>query len=365
MFLITTRNFPPELGGMQILMGGLSKSLQNYGPVKIFAEEHRNSALYDEKFKNNITRVSGFKFLRKYRKANLVNKYLKENRKIKVLIADHWKSLEHINQEYLSGKKILCLIHSKEINHPINSILNKRVVKSLSKTNFIISNSNFTKKLAINLGLDEKKIKVINPGIDTYDEPDEENIKKADELLKDSFPNLITISRFDKRKGHDKVIMVIKNLKKKLPKIKYICVGYGDQEKNLKRLVQQLDLKNDVIFLDNISQQYKSSLLKKSHLFIMPSIFYKKSVEGFGISFIEAAQHGVPSIGGKDGGASDAIKHKETGLICDGNDLNAIYQSIEYMFQENRYLEFGKKAKDFSKKFDWSLTVKKYIDLLN
>ena len=66
MFLIATRNFPPELGGMQMLMGGLSKSLQNYGQVKIFAEEHKNSASYDEKFKNNITRVSGFKFLRKF-----------------------------------------------------------------------------------------------------------------------------------------------------------------------------------------------------------------------------------------------------------------------------------------------------------
>ena len=65
MFLITTRNFPPELGGMQMLMGGLSKSLQNYGKVKIFAEEHKNSTLFDEKFNNNITRVSGFKFLRK------------------------------------------------------------------------------------------------------------------------------------------------------------------------------------------------------------------------------------------------------------------------------------------------------------
>ena len=73
MFLITTRNFPPELGGMQMLMGGLSKSLQNYGKVKIFAEEHKNSTLFDERFKNNITRVSGFKFLRKFRKANLVN----------------------------------------------------------------------------------------------------------------------------------------------------------------------------------------------------------------------------------------------------------------------------------------------------
>ena len=35
----------------------------------------------------------------------------------------------------------------------------------------------------------------------------------------------------------------------------------------------------------------------------MPSIIHKKSVEGFGIAYVEAAQYGVPSIGGKDGGA--------------------------------------------------------------
>ena len=50
----------------------------------------------------------------------------------------------------------------------------------------------------------------------------------------------------------------------------------------------------------------------------MPSIIFKKSVEGFGISFIEAASYGVGSIGGKDGGASDAIRHQETGLYVMG-----------------------------------------------
>ena len=60
----------------------------------------------------------------------------------------------------------------------------------------------------------------------------------------------------------------------------------------------------------------------------MPSIIDRKSVEGFGISFMEAASYGVGSIGGKDGGASDAIKHNETGLICDGNDLNSIYENV-------------------------------------
>ena len=35
MFLVSTRNFPPELGGMQNLMEGLSNALLNHGPVKV------------------------------------------------------------------------------------------------------------------------------------------------------------------------------------------------------------------------------------------------------------------------------------------------------------------------------------------
>ena len=30
---------------------------------------------------------------------------------------------------------------------------------------------------------------------------------------------------------------------------------------------------------------------------------------------------GLPSLGGKDGGAADAIEHEKTGLICDGNEF--------------------------------------------
>ncbi len=365
MFLVNTRNFPPELGGMQVLMGGLSAALLNYGSVKIFAEKHKNSDTYDNKFRYDITRVSGLKLFRKFRKANLVNNYLKENPSTKALITDHWKSLEYLNKEYLLNKKVLCLIHSKEINHPINSRLNTRMNESMSKADFIISNSNFTKGLAVNNGIKENKIKVIHPGISFYEEPSESNIKAAKNIFKDSFPCLITVARFDKRKGHDKTIMAIRNLKEIFPKIKYVCLGYGKEEKNLKKLVHELNLENIVIFMDNINSDFKSALIKKSHLFIMPSIIYKKSVEGFGIAFIEAGQHGIPSIGGKDGGASDAIIHNKTGLICNGNDLDSIYQSIKNIFEEDRYLKFGKNAKEFSKQFEWSKIIKKYIELLN
>ena len=56
MFLVVTRNFPPDIGGMQSLMGGLSESLLDHGPVKVFANEFKNSKTYDIKSSLNIER---------------------------------------------------------------------------------------------------------------------------------------------------------------------------------------------------------------------------------------------------------------------------------------------------------------------
>ena len=41
---------------------------------------------------------------------------------------------------------------------------------------------------------------------------------------------LITVSRFDKRKNHEKIIMALRNLKEIYPDIIYVCIGYGDEE---------------------------------------------------------------------------------------------------------------------------------------
>ena len=117
----------------------------------------------------------------------------------------------------------------------------------------------------------------------------------------------------------------------------------------MKDLTKQLGLQENIIFLNNISQEFKNAIVSNSNIFVMPSIIHKKSVEGFGIAFIEAAQYGLPSIGGKDGGASDAIIHEKTGLICDGNNLDDIYTSILNILEKQKYIEFGKSSKENSK----------------
>ena len=360
MYLLITRTFPPELGGMQNLMWGLARSLAKLNLIKVFADYHENHEEFDSSVSFSIERVSGMKLIRKYRKSYLINDYLENNKNVECLIADHWKSLELIK----TNKKKICLIHSKEINHPKGSGLNKKVISVLNNVDHIVANSNYTKNLAIDLGVDEKKIVVINPGIDPVIEVPKKYLDEAEEILKGKKNRLITVSRFDKRKNHEKVIMAVRNLKEIYPDIIYTCIGYGDEEEKLKKLVIELNLNNQVIFLKDIPSDLKNALLAKSNIFVMPSIIYKKSVEGFGIAYVEAAQYGIPSIGGKDGGASDAIIHEKTGLLCDGNKLEDIYASIDSLFKENKYLEYGKEAKINSTNFLWDKIIEKYKRIL-
>ena len=361
MYLIVTRSFPPEIGGMQNLMWGLCNSLSKINMIKVFADYNKDHISCDNSVSFSIERVGGIKLLRKYRKAYLINEFIKKTENIEFIIADHWKSLELIK----SKKKKMCLIHSKEINHYKGSILNKRVLNVLNNIDYVVANSQFTRELAIKYGVENTKIIVINPGIDPIKELKKTTLDEAEKLLKDSNPKIITVSRFDKRKNHEKIIMSLRNLKQIYPNILYICIGYGEEEENIKKLVNELDLHNQVLFLKNITHDLKNALISKSNIFAMPSIIYKKSVEGFGITFIEAAQYGVPSIGGKDGGASDAIDHLKSGIICDGNNLDEVYSSLNIMLENNKYLEFGKVAKENSKKFLWENIIKEYKKILN
>ena len=361
MFLISTRNFPPELGGMQNLMEGLSNALLNHGPVKVFAESHNEAENYDQNSNLNIERVAGLKIFRKYRKANLVKEFLTSN-EVRASFFDHWKSIENIEKNLLNKTKSFCLIHSKEINHPVGSSLNKRVLNALAKADHVIANSKFTKEFAIKLGV--KNVTVINPGCNYPIPINEESGEFAKKIYGNASPKLITISRLDGRKSHQNVMMTVKNLLPKFPSLKYISVGDGDERKNLLKLRKELNLEDNVELIFKSTEQEKVALIEQSDVFVMPSVIYKKSVEGFGITYIEAASYGKPSIGGIYGGEGDAIKSGQTGYMCNGNDLNAIYDTLLKTLANDHYLELGANALEFSKDFSWEKIVKKYITLI-
>ena len=180
--------------------------------------------------------------------------FLKQN-EIRACFFDHWKSIENIDTEILNKTKSFCLIHSKEINHPFGSSMNKRVLNSLRKANFVIANSRFTKELAMKLGV--KEVIVINPGCN-YPIPIDESAKVfAKNIYGNSSPKLITISRLDRRKSHQNIILTIKNLLPKFPNLKYVSLGDGDERQNLEKLKKELGLNKNVDLIFSSTEQEK------------------------------------------------------------------------------------------------------------
>ena len=363
MIVITTRNFLPEIGGMQTLMSDLATHLSKFYEVKVFAEVSKDSKKFDESQKYEIIRVKGIKFIRKFRKANQIQDFFLKNKNINALLSDHWKSLEKISKNTCLSSCTICLIHGKEINHPKGSPLNIRMLNSLTKAKYVIANSEFTKNLAIEKGVNENKIVIINPGTNIHEnESLDENYAKK--IFKNANPRIISVCRLEKRKGLENTLLALKNFQSKFENFKFAIIGDGEEKENLKNQIKNLNLSQNIILLQNIDTKLKNALIKFADFFIMPSIQVGKSVEGFGISFLEAAKYGTASIGGIQGGSSDIIKNKNTGLLCDGNSHGDIYKSLMLIMENNNYKVFGDNAKIFARQFAWENQINKYIDLI-
>ena len=364
MFVITTRNFPPAVGGMQTLMADLAANLVEHGPVKVFADAIDGDYDFDKKQNYQIERIKGFDFIKKYRKNNQVQIFCTENKNIRALIADHWKSIEKISDNICLQIPTLCLIHGKEINHKKGSLLHTRMVQSLKKAKFIIANSEFTKKLAINKGIPATKIKIINPGINPLHPIEKKYDDQAKELFGSMHPKLISVTRLEKRKGIHSVILSLKNLQVLYPNFLYLIIGQGEQSENLKNIARNMDLTNHIVFLEEVPMGFKNALLKHADIFLMPSIEDGSSVEGFGISFLEASMFKTACIGGIVGGAADIIKEGKTGFLCDGTNHDKIYQALTKMLKNKRYSKMGTEAHKQAQKFLWKDQIKKYIKLI-
>ena len=364
MFVITTRNFPPAVGGMQTLMADLAANLVEHGPVKVFADAIDGDYDFDKKQNYQIERIKGFDFIKKYRKNNQVQIFCTENKNIRALIADHWKSIEKISDNICLQIPTLCLIHGKEINHKKGSLLHTRMVQSLKKAKFIIANSEFTKKLAINKGIPAKKIKIINPGTNPLHPIEKKYDDQAKELFGSMHPKLISVTRLEKRKGIHSVILSLKNLQVLYPNFLYLIIGQGEQSENLKNIARNMDLTNHIVFLEDVPMGFKNALLKHADIFLMPSIEDGSSVEGFGISFLEASMFKTACIGGIVGGAADIIKEGKTGFLCDGTNHDKIYQALTKMLKNKRYIKMGTESHKQAQKFLWKDQIKKYIKLI-
>ena len=283
----------------------------------------------------------------------------------------HGKAVEYLKRVNV---KIVVLAHGTEIPKKyfdnFSAYLNvkkRRVIKSYANCQKIAANSAYTRDLMIaSLKINSDKINIIHPGIDIYEDfisdVDRENVKK---IIKDSSPIITTLARVEKRKGHKFVINAISELKSKFPNMLYLVAGKGPYLDEIKKYVSMLRLEKNVMFLGWITEPEKSLVLQSSDIFIMTPSQIGESIEGFGMVFIDAAFHGIASIGTFSGGISDAVIDNKTGLLCEEGNQSSITKNIDKLLS-NRELrvELRTNGKERARsEYSWTSKVIEYLNI--
>ena len=360
MIIILTQCFPPRIGGIENLIFNLSYFLSKKNKVIVLADQNNffKDRIFDNKYKDKflIRRFGGIKYFRKIKKIRELKKII-DFQNVKAIIGDSWKSLETPLQK-LKHKDLpyICLIHGNEIIVK-NNRHQKRILNTFIKVKKIISNSEFTKQLALKAVPSLKNIEVIYPGVSNFDDITEEKVK-----LTEGNPVLLTLARLERRKGHEKIIYTISKLIKDYPDILYIVAGEGDEKGNLVSLVKDLDISKNVIFIGSVSESQKKFIFSKTDLMVMPTLDEtdKLSIEGFGIAYTEAALFGIPSIASNFGGTQEAVLNNKTGIILDDlDDLETCIRDLIENSDKRKYL--GKNAKKRAlNELSWNNQIIKY-----
>ena len=325
----------------------------------------------DEKIKTyNIKRFNGWKPIRRIKKAKYINQLCKTNN-IEAIYADSWKSVEYLKN---INVPIFVLAHGTEIQKNINylnfykKIKQKRIFSSYNKSRKIVANSNYTKELIKeSLRIDANKINIVHPGVDIYEKfIQNRTILKIKKIINNSHPVILTLARLELRKGHKLVLDALSRLIDKYPNLLYIIAGDGPSKKEIKQYARELQISDNIRFLGWITEPEKSVLLKSTNLFIMTPHLDKQSVEGFGMSFIDAAFHALATVGTDSGGIPDAIIDGKTGLIAKTSDINDITAKIdELLSNPKKRIALGKAGqKNALEKFQWDKKVKEYLNLI-
>ena len=229
---------------------------------------------------------------------------------------------------------LVIYIHGTELNkyHQRKNInlLYKFIIRNADT---VISNSHYTKDLAIKNGAKEENIVVFNLGANIHKYYPQSSKSQICDLhnISENSTILLTVSHLIERKGHELVLYALNKIVQKYKNIHYFIVGQGPNKTKLQNLVQELKLEKHVTFTGFIEDKNIPLYMNACDIFVMPNREINGDFEGFGIVFLEANACRKPVIGGRSGGVTDAVIDKETGLLISSNNIRELEDKIMYL----------------------------------
>lgn len=265
------------------------------------------------------------------------------------LIVKYFHGIPYINTIY--GEEIYL---SKRYH---TMFIIKLLVRNASKTIMI---SSATLKVSLNEHLKDGKFEIIPFGVDTeFFRPIK--IEKNSKIFQ-----ILSVGYLIERKGFNYLIKAVKEVLEFHNEVKLIIVGSGPLEKQIKKLICELKLENNIQILNNISDNELLNIYNSSDLFTLPSIIDSQgNTEGLGVVLLEAMACKLPVIGSNTGGIPDIIQDNVTGRLVQQKDIHGLSKAIIDLI-ENEDLRKNMALNGYEMvkgHFSWEKIAKDYIEI--
>jgi glycosyltransferase involved in cell wall biosynthesis len=164
-------------------------------------------------------------------------------------------------------------------------------------------------------------------------------------------------------KGHHNLLKAAVRVRRVLPDVRFVLVGHGPLEPDLRRRTRALGLDGTVIFTG--ARDDAPRVAGAFDVFALPS-----SSEGLAIALIEAMTLGRPSVVTRVGGLTEVVQHGKNGLVVEPGDTESLADAILTLLRDPVLMrELGEAGRKRALRFDIRKATRRheevYAELLN
>lgn len=203
--------------------------------------------------------------------------------------------------------------------------------------------SESTRDDLVRRGVPRERIRVIHPGVDVQHYRPDPAVGRSDP------PSFLYMGRLKRYKGVEIAVRALARVRATRPDVRLDIAGTGDYRPALERLVASLGLGDAVTFRGFVPDAEKVRLLRSTWANVFPS-----PKEGWGITVVEAAACGTPSIASDSPGLRDSVRDGRTGFLVPHGDVDALARRmLELVAAPDRLAAIGAAAREHAETLSW------------
>lgn len=243
----------------------------------------------------------------------------------------------------LLGCKMISYIHGEEITTGSGRrFFDQHRRRYLNRADAVVAVSEFTRRALVRImDVPRDKITLIHNGVDTERfSPGPRNQALIDRHGLAGKRIILSVGRVVPRKGMDAIVRALPAILEAVPDAHFLVVGGGKYRAMVESLAREFGVADHVTFAGRVADEELVEYYRLCDLFAMPNREMPDGdTEGFGLVFLEANACGKPVVGGKAGGAVEAVRDGENGLLVDGWSVRSIETAITRLLTDDALYE--------------------------